>query len=374
VSKPAVIFGGPSPEHDVSILTGLQAVRALTAAGTACEAIYWAKSAAFFLVDSGLEAPAFLDGPPRGARELRLIASPGGGFGSNRTGVLGKDRPLEISAVVNCCHGGPGEDGTLQAALDLAGLAYTGPTAAGAQLGMDKLAFSGLMATTGLPALPRVLVGPHSPVPAFDSPYILKPRFGGSSIGIEVMEDWASVVALASRGVHYRRGAVAEPFSSEAIDLNIAARSWPELQLSLIEKPLRSGGQGDGRILGYGDKYLGGGEGMASAPREMPAQLPDPVEKSLRDAARTVAGAAGLRGVCRIDFLYDGTDWWVNEINTVPGSMARYLWVESSAVPFAKLLSDMIGEALERPTVSWDATGADGTALRSASSIASKLG
>jgi D-alanine-D-alanine ligase len=78
--------------------------------------------------------------------------------------------------------------------------------------------------------------------------------------------------------------------------------------------------------------------------------------------------------VSRIDFLYDGADWWVNEINAIPGSMARYLWIERWQVPFAKLLQDMLDEAVKRPTVAWDATGADGTALRSASSIASKLG
>ncbi len=158
MSSPAVLFGGPSPEHDVSIFTGLQAAHTLAQGGATVTAIYWAKTGDFFSVDPGLEGRDFADGAPKGARELKLVASPGGGFVSGKGGLLAKERPLDISAVVNCCHGGPGEDGTLQAALDLAGMAYTGPSVAGAGLGMDKLAFAGAIASAGLPALPRALV------------------------------------------------------------------------------------------------------------------------------------------------------------------------------------------------------------------------
>ena len=87
------------------------------------------------------------------------------------------------------CHGGPGEDGTLQAALDLAGVRYTGPSAAGAALGMDKLAFGGAMAAAGVPSLPRAAFTADGADPDFAGPYIVKPRFGGSSIGIEITDD-----------------------------------------------------------------------------------------------------------------------------------------------------------------------------------------
>jgi D-alanine-D-alanine ligase len=373
VNQPAVLFGGPSPEHDVSVLTGLQAARALVRAGEQVTAIYWAKSAQFFTVDASLEGQDFADGVPKGARDLRLVASPGGGFVAGKGGLLGKDRPLDISAIVNCCHGGPGEDGTLQAALDLAGMAYSGPTVAGAALGMDKLAFGGAVSVAGLPTLPRSPIEPGrvgSP-PRPSGPYIVKPRFGGSSIGIEVVEDWATAVALAKRSVHLRQGAVVEPYLPASYDLNIAVRTWPELQLSAIERPLRSAGSGE--FLGYNDKYLGG-EGMVSAPRQLPAEIPEAVEKAIRDAASSVAALALVRGVARIDFLIDGSDWYVNEVNTIPGSLAKYLWVEPVAVGFATLLADLLAEARQRPSARYDATGADGAALRSAGSIAGKLG
>ena len=98
---------------------------------------------------------------------------------------------------------GPGEDGTLQAALDMAGVPYTGPAAAGAALCMDKLGFGSVALAAGLPTLPRTLVLPGSEAPAWegvDGPYIVKPRFGGSSIGIEVINDWADVLRYVELG------------------------------------------------------------------------------------------------------------------------------------------------------------------------------
>jgi len=377
-----VVFGGPSPEHDVSILTGLQAARTLLdVASDGVEALYWTKGETFVSVDPSLEAAAFVEGPPKGGRELRLVAQPGGGFFSSKGGVLGgaRERRLEVDVVVNCCHGGPGEDGTLQAVFDLAGLRYTGPAAAAAALGMDKLAFAGVVAGAGLPALPRKLVVPGAEAPPWGGPgagrpFILKPRFGGSSIGIEIVDEWSDVLRYVELGgPHTTRGVVAEPYHADATDVNVAIRAYPKVTLSLFERALRR--DPSSPILSYTDKYLGG-EGMVSAPRELPAQLPAALDKELRDAALQVAALAGVRGVWRLDYLVElGTgQWWVNEVNTVPGSLAKYLWAGEAAVDFAVLLADMVEEARERPTAQWGAAGADGTALRSAGAIASKLG
>jgi D-alanine-D-alanine ligase len=369
----AVILGGPSPEHDVSVLTGLQAAHELQRAGRTVHALYWSKTAEWFAVDAALEADAFLDGVPRGAQPLRLVLGAGGGFEAVG-GRFTTQRATAFEVAVVCCHGGPGEDGTLQGALDGAGIAYTGPGVAAAALGMDKLAFAGVMTAAGIRTLPRVALTPATDGVAFGGPYIVKPRFGGSSIGIKVVEDVTTARALLRSSVHLRDGAVLEPFRPDLFDVQVALRRWPDTEVSAIERPLRSpGGSGaaGGEILGYTDKYVGG-EGMASAPRQLPAELPAGVAEAVRAAARRIGDLALVRGVARIDFLTDGDDLVVNEINTIPGSLARYLWIDP-AVPFARLLSDMVAEAVARPTGRYSAAGADGLVLRGASSIAAKL-
>jgi D-alanine-D-alanine ligase len=366
VASPAVIFGGRSPEHDISILTGLQVERALSAGGRAPTALYWSKTNEWFEVDAGLEASDFpAEGVPRKARPVRLVA--GVGFVADG-GALRKERPLDITAAVVCCHGAPGEDGTLQAALDLAGVRYTGPDMAAAALGMDKLALGAVAESPGLRVLPRVGVMPDEGwTPPFAGPYIVKPRFGGSSIGIETVADAATILALARNSVHLRGGAVVEPYREGADDLEIAVRTYPSLALSAISRPERTGA-----IYSYSQQYVGG-EGMISAPREMNPDLPGEGEKVVREAATTIASLSRLRGIARVDFLLDGEDIYLNEVNTIPGSLAKYLWV-SPVVPFLQLLDDILAEAVERPTTRWSTVGADGTALRSAGTIAGKLG
>jgi D-alanine-D-alanine ligase len=153
-------------------------------------------------------------------------------------------------------------------------------------------------------------------------------------------------------------------------DLQVALRSWPELQLSAVERPLRT--RGGGEILGYEDKYVGS-EGMTSAPRELPAQIEPELEQRIRALAPEVASLVGLRGVARLDFLSDGEDVFINEINTIPGSLSHYLWVDPR-LAFTSLIFDMLTEAIQRPAAVYSSAGSDGSALRLAGSIASKLG
>lgn len=361
--RPAVLFGGPSPEHDISILTGLQATRSLAQTAKEVVALYWSKTGEFFSVDPGLEAIAFAEGVPRAASPLVLAAGPEGGF-------LRKHKRLPIDIVVNCCHGGPGEDGTLQAALDLAGLPYTGPSREGAYLGMDKLAFTAMAAAAGLPTLPRVAVTGETASVPFDPPYVVKPRFGGSSLGIEVVGDAATARALALSSPLLREGAVAEPFLEGSRDLNVAVRTYPSLELSAIECPERGEG---GSIYSYAQKYLApGGAGLVSSPRELPARIPDELAGRLRGMAGTLAALFAVRSVARIDFLERSGELWVNEINTIPGSLSVYLWIDPP-LGWSGLLAGLIAEA-RASRRAFSAVGADGTALRGAASVAAKLG
>ena len=363
-----VLFGGPSPEHDISILTGLLALHELDRGRDDALGIYWTKSGDFFQVSAATEAEAFLEGLPKGAIELSLRLGAQGGF-YTPGGRLSKERRLDIQALIMATHGGPGEDGTVQGTLDLAGVPYSGPSVAGAAMGMDKWAFSTLVREAGLASLPRALLSSDTTELDFVGPYILKPRFGGSSIGIDVVADLATAKARLGTNAHLARGCVVEPFRADLFDVQIAVRTYPRVELSSIEKPLRRNQHAE--ILDYRDKYVGG-EGMASAPRELPAQLAPGVAAAVEAAARRVADVALVRGVARIDFLANDDELYVNEVNTIPGSLSKHLFVEPP-LAFSQLLSDLMAEALERPAHRYSTAGADGLVLRSAGSISSKL-
>ena len=112
---------------------------------------------------------------------------------------------------------------------------------------------------------------------------------------------------------------------------------------------------------------------MVSAPKELPAQIPAEWDAAIRDMATRLVPIAAVRGIARIDFLADGSDLYVNEINTIPGSLAKHLWIDPP-IETATLLTDLLAEATSGPGRPYSTQGADGSALRSAGSIGSKLG
>ena len=365
VTKATVVFGGPSAEHDISILTGLQAERVLAGAGVEVQCLYWARSDKWFLVPSSLEARDFLGGEPKGSKpvELRLGSAKGDGF--YLPGGLGGGKRLETGTIMNCFHGGAGEAGGVQWLFELAGLRSTGATPASAALGMDKLAFGAVMLNAGLPSLRRELLSTYA-APSFDGPYIVKPRFGGSSIGIEVVEDHQTALALLQTSPHLRAGAVVEPYRPELFDLNVSVRTAPEPQVSEIERPLRPE---DGSIYDYSAKYVHA-EGLSASPREFPAQVPDEITARIKELALRVTEQTGLTGVLRIDFLSDGkSEVYVNEVNSIPGALALYLWPDT---PPAQVLGAALDEA-ERHVPQVTRNYEEGVALRAAGGIAGKL-
>jgi D-alanine-D-alanine ligase len=367
-----VLFGGPSPEHDVSVLTGLQACRSLSASGryTRVETIFWSKNGDFFLVHGDREAKEFADGAPKDAEPLTLVSGSEGGFVVRKGRLNAKYELIDLDAVVICAHGGPGEDGSLQGALDLAGVAYTGPSTASAALGMDKFATGEVVRGAGLPTLDRFVLTEDLTSLPIDGPYIVKPRFGGSSIGIDVVHDFATAKARLRANVHLRRGAVIEAYRADLHDLQIALCTYPILELSAIERPLRAANSRE--ILNYQDKYVGG-TGMDAAARQLPAEIPDELAQALRAAATRAASVLGVRGIARIDFLSDGQTFMLNEINTIPGSLSKHLFIDPP-VHFDELLWRMLSEAKERPAAQFNSAGADGSLLRDAKSISVKLG
>jgi D-alanine-D-alanine ligase len=361
VAQLGIVFGGPSPEHEISILTGLLSERVLREAGQDVAPIYWTPNGDWVLCPASSEANDFLEGAPKAG--TRLEVSLGTGFHLPKKG-LGGTKPLALDAILNCCHGGSGENGGVNAVFDALGIPATGGPAPMASLGMDKLAFGAVLQQNGVPTLPRVALGESVPFPG---PYIVKPRFGGSSIGIEVVEDLDTARALAKSSVHLRQGVVVEPFSKGAVDLNLAYSTSPSLRFSLLEKPLK-----DGDLFDFEAKYVNT-DGLAGAARELPAQVPDAVTKEAERLAAQVLEVTGIRGLGRLDFLLVGDVLHVNEINTIPGSMSLYLWPKE--VPAAELLLGAVEEARRTFTTFAPAPyQSGGAALRAAGGMAGKLG
>jgi D-alanine-D-alanine ligase len=360
----AVAFGGPSAEHDISILTGLQAARLLNQSGLDVLAVYWDRGGNWHTVPVDSEARDFIDGAPAKATQVEPVLGREGGWRP----VKGlRPKTYRPEAVLSCFHGGYAEAGGARALFDWMGLPSTGGSLFAGALSVDKLAFGSVIAQAGLPTLPRLLLGDGHADPDFDGPYIVKPRFGGSSIGIEVVADLAAAKGLAKQNVHLADGAVLEPYRPDLYDLNVAVITHPTFRASLIEKPIRPGADS---IYSYADKYLHT-SGLSKAPREMPAPISDELAARIRSLAEQVAGLVGLGSLARLDFLSDGTEVFVNEVNNIPGAMSLYLWPEDRP---ADLLKNALEQAVrsrssnEAPTVF-----ARGEALRAAGGIAGKL-
>lgn len=370
-----VIFGGPSPEHEISILTGLQAERVLRSAGHTIHPVYVAPNGQWLAVPDNTEAKDYLEGSPPGSKELdvRLGGQPGlylkKGMGSKR---------LDVDAALLCFHGGGGEGGGAAFVCELLGIPHTGSSLYAGAVGMDKLAFAGLLANASIPSLPRQHVS-HTTRPDFSGPYIVKPRFGGSSIGIEIVDDIDTARALADSSPHLKNGAVIEPYRADVVDLNISFRTYPTLELTALERPLRGGAgteaQAAGGVYSYQEKYLQGegGAGLTHAPREFPAQVPGVVAARAVELTTAVAEVTRLTGIVRVDLLWDPADdsVFVNEVNTIPGALSLYLWSPTTAP--AQVLSDALKEAVER-RIRWPQAGfSQGIALKAAGGIAGKL-
>ena len=266
-----------------------------------------------------LEAKDYVTGVPAKAEPARPAGPAGWRVRRRGAAASASGRELDIAAVVNCCHGGPGEDGSLQAALDLAGVRYTGPGAAGAALGMDKLAFGGAMAAAGLPSLPRTVV--HRRRPRSRLRRALHREAAVRRL-VDRHRDHRRPRHGTGAGRHVARTSATARSSSRtwpaSVDLNVSVRSWPKLQ--------RVGGReagAQGRLRPH-----------LHLRREVPRRRRGPVVGA-RGSCRPYSPArwpsasarwpsrwrpvALVRGAPRIDFLWHGDDIWVNEINTIPG-------------------------------------------------------
>ena len=195
----------------------------------------------------------------------------------------------------------------------------------------------------------------------------IKPRFGGSSIGVEVVNDYETVLKIVESSDLYTEGAVIEKYLEDSEDILIGVKNYPKFSVSEIEKPIKNE-----TLFSYSKKYLENG-GLEGSERELPANINDDKNNKIMEYVEKINSIIPTRGIFRYDFLVDKDDIYINEINTIPGSHALYLWQNLNISKY-ELLSDIVEEALSDKTITWTTTGSDGLALKSAKDIQSKLG
>ena len=366
-TKVAVLFGGRSVEHEVSVISGIQAFCALDREKYDPIPLYIGKDNAFYTGPHMGDIESYKDLPACIAKATRVLLVPSSGgvdlvrfpmkkFGSNLVDTFQVALPV--------VHGTNVEDGTLMGYLEMLNVPYAACDVTSSALGMDKYQMKAALRQAGLPVLDALQVGGREYAENGEAvlrqieekigyPLIVKPVNLGSSVGISKAKDRTSLEAALDTAFGFSPRVLVEKAVQHLREINCAVLGdAEEAQASVCEEPLNATD-----ILSYQDKYMSGGKsaksgakgGMSSLARRCPADIPEELTHRVQDLAVATFRALGCLGVSRIDFLNDKEtgELWVNEINTIPGSLAFYLW-EAAGVPFAELLDRMIALAFKR--------------------------
>jgi D-alanine-D-alanine ligase len=368
-TRVAVFFGGRSPEHDISVISGLQAADALNVDTYEIIAVYVAYSGEWYIGEPLRDRKSYIPNheTKRKLAKCVLGGTPAGG------GVLQPERagifaPAAVSfdVALPAFHGAFGEDGCFQGMMEEAGVPYTGMRVLGSAIAMDKAVTKVcVQAMTSAAQLPFVAVQrttrerPHAPkLPkGWTYPVIVKPAHMGSSIGVGRANTEEEVETLLQTLFLYDTKAIIEPYISHRQEYNVAVRRKDgKIVTSAIERPKSSA-----ELLDFREKYRkadgkSGGklpgmssEGMLSLTRDINPKIDPKLEADIRGWAGEIFEALDGTGAPRLDFILD-TDTgklWFNEINPCPGSFGYFLWsAAAEPILFGELLDELIAEAL----------------------------
>jgi D-alanine-D-alanine ligase len=366
----AVLFGGRSLEHDVSVVSGLQILHAVDPELFAPMPVYIDQAMRWWIGEDLWHTEAFKGGGPDRSRLTEVTLS--AGFGTSSLvpiaalpAALGTAGPIPIDVFIPVLHGTFGEDGCLQGLLELGGCAFVGCGVAASAIGMSKRLTKVVAAQAGVPIVPWVscersvldrgsewLTALPAQVEASLSwPVIVKPCNLGSSAGVGTARSPEELTAGVLRVFEYDVEALIEPFITNRLELNVAVAGLDEPVASVSEMPVTA----KTSILSFSEKYkrqgrksIGSSEGMAGALRVLdPDDLPIEMRADAQRYAKTVFKALGCEGISRIDFLInvETNTLFFNEINTLPGSLAFYLW---SAAPHYWTITELLTQLIER--------------------------
>lgn len=361
----AFFYGCRSVEHEVSIISAVQAMRAIDRDKYDITPIYVTKDGemftgdALFTIEEYRNIPALLKKCRKVelSRENNQVV-----MRDEKRGLFSNKKPIVIDVAFPVVHGTNCEDGTIQGYFEYLGLPFVGCDIISSAVGMDKAIFKDVLKAAGLPVLDcirfrarRYMSDKESLVNEIKAkigfPLIVKPINLGSSVGISKVDNEAELDEAIMLALSFADNILVERAVTAIREINCSVLGDADnCEASVCEEPFMND-----EILSYEDKYMsnskngGQSKGMASLGRKIPADLSEEKSAEIRKLACEIFKTLGANGVVRIDFIIDtATDTvYANEINTIPGSLAFYLW-EATGVAYKELCNKLIDLAFKR--------------------------
>lgn len=353
-----VMFGGRSVEHEVSIITGLQVVENIDKEKYDVTSLYVSKDGDWYVGEELTNIKNYRDmqGLLSRCKKVYLPPVPSSKklLFCNYKGGLFKKEPegIKIDVVFPAFHGMHGEDGTIQGLFELADIPYVGSRVIGSAVGMDKIIMKDIFKANGVPIVNYTwflrkdyekdrdkVIGLVEETLKY--PMFVKPCSLGSSIGISKAKDKEGLINAIETAIRYDRKIIVEEACENLMEINCSVMGFGgDYSASLCEQPVAWE-----EFLSFDDKYMRSGntKGMKGLARKVPAPISDEKTKEIQDLAIKVFRVLDCSGISRIDFMLDQKQdkVYVNEINTMPGSVAFYLW-EPLGISFKDLITKLI--------------------------------